>query len=129
MKNFFKCFFLFFSTLISAEIKEHQGILATLYVQDSAEYYANSINVYRSAIDRETAGSVDMDADDHSSPGKPSHEPAQFLISARRGRSWTAKFPSPWAIGLNPDLWLLSDFRGTTSRGSAGIRARTCRYP
>ena len=52
MKNFFKCFFLFFSTLISAEIKEHQGILATLYVQDSAEYYANSINVYRSAIDK-----------------------------------------------------------------------------
>lgn len=87
----------------------------------------NNLLIYRSAIDRETAGSVDMDADDHSSPGKPSHEPAQFLISARRGRSWTAKFPSPWAIGLNPDLWLLSDFRGTTSRGSAGIRARTSR--
>ena len=51
MKNFFKYLFIFFSGLISAEAKEHQGILATLYVQNSAEYYANSINVYRSAID------------------------------------------------------------------------------
>ena len=53
MKNLFKyTSILLFSTLISAEVKEHQGILATLYVQDSAEYYANSINVYRSAIDK-----------------------------------------------------------------------------
>jgi hypothetical protein len=52
MKNLLKYSFIFFSTLISAEVKEHQGILATLYVQDSAEYYANSINVYRYAIDK-----------------------------------------------------------------------------
>jgi hypothetical protein len=44
MKNLFKHLsILLFSTLISAEVKEHPGILATLYVQDSAEYYANSI--------------------------------------------------------------------------------------
>ena len=47
-----KYFLIIFSSLISADIKEHQGILATLYVQDSAEYYANSINVYRSAMDK-----------------------------------------------------------------------------
>ena len=45
MKNFFRCFFLFFSTLISAEIKEHQGILATLYVQDSA-WWTNSQSLH-----------------------------------------------------------------------------------
>ncbi len=52
MKNLLKYFLIIFSSLISADIKEHQGILATLYVQDSAEYYANSINVYRSAMDK-----------------------------------------------------------------------------
>ncbi len=42
MKNLFKYLsILLFSALISAEVKEHQGILAT-----------NSINVYRSAIDK-----------------------------------------------------------------------------
>ena len=52
MKNLFKYLsILLFSTLISAEVKEHQGILAT-YMSRPAEYYANSINVYRSAIDK-----------------------------------------------------------------------------
>ena len=45
MKNFITYYLILLSAFISAEIKEHQGILATLYVQDSAEYYANSINV------------------------------------------------------------------------------------
>ena len=52
MKNLLKYFLIIFSSVISADIKEHQGILATLYVQVSAEYYANSINVYRSAMDK-----------------------------------------------------------------------------
>ena len=44
--------FLLSTTSVHANDEEHQGILATLYVQNSAEFDANSINVYKSAIDK-----------------------------------------------------------------------------
>ena len=46
-KHFITLIFLSFIT--DAEIKEHQGLLATLFVQSSAEFYTNSVSVYKSA--------------------------------------------------------------------------------
>ena len=40
---------IFLSFFSHTEIKEHQGLLATLFVQSSAEFYTNSVSVYKAA--------------------------------------------------------------------------------
>jgi 5'-nucleotidase (lipoprotein e(P4) family) len=43
---------IFISLLALPETKGHQGLMATLYVQKSAEFYSNSIGIYNSAMDK-----------------------------------------------------------------------------
>ena len=40
---------IFLSLFSHSEIKEHQGLLATLFVQSSAEFYTNSVSVFKAA--------------------------------------------------------------------------------
>jgi Predicted secreted acid phosphatase len=40
---------LFFSSITNASEKEHELLMATLYVQSSAEFYANSKTIYQAA--------------------------------------------------------------------------------
>jgi len=40
---------LFFSSITTASEKEHELLMATLYVQSSAEFYANSKTIYEAA--------------------------------------------------------------------------------
>ncbi len=40
------------SFLVFADKKEHQGLMATLFVQKSAEFYSNSVGIYNSAVDK-----------------------------------------------------------------------------
>ena len=43
---------IFISLLALPETKGHQGLMATLFVQKSAEFYSNSIGIYNSAMDK-----------------------------------------------------------------------------
>ena len=43
---------LLISLLALPEAKEHQGLMSTLFVQKSAEFYSNSIGIYNSAMDK-----------------------------------------------------------------------------
>ncbi len=46
------CVLLLISLLALPEAKEHQGLMSTLFVQKSAEFYSNSIGIYNSAMDK-----------------------------------------------------------------------------
>ena len=48
MKNYALYFFFLCSVLLS-EPKEHQSLMATLFVQNSAESYTNSLSIYKAA--------------------------------------------------------------------------------
>ena len=43
---------IFVSLLALPEAKEHQGLMSTLFVQKSAEFYSNSVGIYNSAMDK-----------------------------------------------------------------------------
>ena len=45
-------FLLFICSLLVSEPKEHQSLMATLFVQNSAESYTNSLSIYRAAEDQ-----------------------------------------------------------------------------
>ena len=51
MKNYALYFFFNCSASIS-EPKEHQSLMATLFVQNSAESYTNSLSIYKAAEDQ-----------------------------------------------------------------------------
>ncbi len=51
MKNYALYFFFLCSFLLS-EPKEHQSLMATLFVQNSAESYTNSLSIYKAAEDQ-----------------------------------------------------------------------------
>ena len=51
MKNYALNFFFLCSFLLS-EPKEHQSLMATLFVQNSAESYTNSLSIYKAAEDQ-----------------------------------------------------------------------------
>ena len=43
---------LFICSLLVSEPKEHQSLMATLFVQNSAESYTNSLSIYKAAEDQ-----------------------------------------------------------------------------
>ena len=51
MKKYILFLVLMSSALIS-EQKEHQSLMATLFVQNSAESYTNSMSIYKAAVDQ-----------------------------------------------------------------------------
>ena len=51
MKNL-SIFLLFICSFLASQPKEHQSLMATLFVQNSAESYTNSLSIYKSAEDQ-----------------------------------------------------------------------------
>ena len=51
MKNY-PLYFFFLCSFLLSEPKEHQSLMATLFVQNSAESYTNSLSIYKAAEDQ-----------------------------------------------------------------------------
>ena len=51
MKNY-ALYFFFLCSFLMSEPKEHQSLMATLFVQNSAESYTNSLSIYKAAEDQ-----------------------------------------------------------------------------